>query len=157
MLFKKTSRFRSQVTIEELKQRLMGQHVKIHNMDFEISERERVLKIIPHAENTENVKSLPITRVEFDGAGTGSTNIKVSSKMRRIDEGGPTLIVMFCLFLAIAAGGMLIAGQPDMHTPSYIMLSIAGIIFLIFWMRMQSGYFDYVRKVHRFVEQASKA
>ena len=75
--------------------------------------------------------------------------------MRKIDSGGPTLIMIFCLFLLMAAG---IALYSNPNTNQAISFTLGGIgvgVFAIFWMRMQTGYFDYVRKIRDFVKKQS--
>ena len=90
MIFSRTYRYQSSMPIDDIKGRLLGKHVKVHDMDFEVSEKDRVLKIIPHAEDEVNLKTLPITQIDFKGKG-GKTQITVSAKMRRIDSRGQHL------------------------------------------------------------------
>ncbi len=103
MIFKRTYRYNSPLQAEDIRQRLIGKHIQVHHLDFEILEREKMLKIIPHAEDTNAVKTLPITHVEMQGAGSSGTKITLTSKPRRIDIGGPYLIVIFCLFCIVGA------------------------------------------------------
>jgi hypothetical protein len=65
MLFTRTLRYHSSLPKEDFMSRLTGKHVKIHNMDFEVLEKENCFTIIPHAEQVEAIKSLPITNVNF--------------------------------------------------------------------------------------------
>jgi hypothetical protein len=142
--------------VEEIKQRLMGKHVKVHKLDFEVYEKENMIKIIPHAEQVENIKTLPITHVEFQGKGT-QTRVVISSKMRKIDKGGPMLIMTFCAFMLIAGILFMILGKKEYDTLTFTLLGIAVAIFAIFWIRMESGYFDYVRKIRDYIKQQSIA
>lgn len=141
---------------EDIKGRLLGKHLQVHKLDFEVSEKDRMLKIIPHAEKVTDIKTLPITHIEFKGSGD-KTQVCVSSKMRKIDSGGPTLIVIFCFFLVAAA---VVAYVSSPAANMAISLTLGGIglaIFLIFWMRMQTGYFDYIRKIKDFIKKQSVA
>lgn len=151
MLFTRTYRYRVQKPIDTVKDQLLGQHVRIHQLDFEISERDGVLKIIPHAENIEGLRTLPITHLEFEGRGQEQTRVKITAKMRRIDKGGPLLIIIFCLFLVIAALILGIYGKEGFMPYVLVMGGLALVIFAVFWIRMESGYFDYVRKIRDFV------
>jgi hypothetical protein len=40
--------------------------------------------------------------------------------------------------------------------PSLVMLSAGLLIFIIFWLRMEAGYFDYTRKIRDFIKQNIK-
>ena len=149
MFFTRTHTYHFPVPQNELKDRLIGNHVKIHDLDFEIMERDEKLTIIPHAEQISDIKTLPITHVSMSEAG-GKTKVVVTSKMRALDSGGPFLIVIFCAFMLIAASVMyLIIKEPMV---AYTLFGISAGIFTIFWIRLEMGYFDYVRKVHAFVK-----
>ena len=154
MLFTRTYKYQSSMGIEAIKAKLIGKHVKIHNLDFEVSEKDQMVRIIPHAEQEEGVKTLPITHVEFNGKG-GNTQVIVSSKMRKIDKGGPFLVVTFCAFMMIAAVLFMLRGGKDFENFTYWMLGISVGIFIIFWIRMESGYFDYVRKIRDYIKTQS--
>ena len=142
--------------IDDIKGRLVGKHVKVHNMDFEVSEKDRVLRIIPHAEQEDNIKTLPITHIEFKGSGD-KTQVVINSKMRKIDSGGPMLIVIFCSFMLIAALLFLVFGKEEYMSFTYTLGGISLAIFVIFWMRMEAGYFDYVRKIRDYIKTQSAA
>ena len=129
--------------------------MKVHDLDFEVSEKGQTLRIIPHAEEVESVKTLPITHVDFRGRGN-KTQIVISSKMRRIDKGGPMLVVIFCIFLLIAGIIAFSVGSSKDDSYSmyaYVLIGIGVLIFAIFWMRMETGYFDYVRKIRNHIKQ----
>ena len=149
MFFTNTQRYQASIQKEDLKNRLVGNHVKIHNMDFEVYEKDQSLRIIPHAEQTESIITLPITRVEMKEEGN-RMNVVVTSKMRKVDSGGPILVMFFCIFM-ILASVILIAvdGEPKM---TYTLLGIGSTILAIFFVRMQMGYFDYVRKIRTYVK-----
>jgi hypothetical protein len=149
-MFTRTHRYQFSVSKEDLKSRLIGKHVKIHNLDFEIMEKDQSLSIIPHAEQVESIKTLPITHVDFKEEG-GKTNVVITSKMRKLDIGGPLLIVIFCGFM-FGASIVLFFAAPEEHQIIYTMLGIGLFTFITFTIRMQMGYFDYVRKVRAFVK-----
>jgi len=140
---------------DDIKVRLLGKHVKVHNMDFEVSEKDRVIRVIPHAEQENEIKTLPITHIELNNKGD-KTQIVISSKMRKIDSGGPLLIVIFCLFLFIATIVTYTVGK-DLQVYTYTFGIIGASIFAIFWMRMERGYFDYVRKIRDYIKNQSVA
>jgi hypothetical protein len=125
-------------------------------MDFEVSEKDRMLRIIPHAEQVTNIKTLPITHIQLDGKGD-STHVVINSKMRKIDSGGPMLIVIFCFFMMIAAALFLVFGSAEYLSFTYTMGGISLAIFVVFWMRMEAGYFDYVRKIRDYIKTESVA
>ena len=149
MFFTRTQRFRSSLPKEDFKNRLIGNHVKIHDLDFEVTEKDHLLRIIPHAEQVNAIKTLPITHVDVKQAGD-KTNVVVTSKMRRFDLGGPLLVVLFCTFMFLASVVLLyVGGEPSI---TYTLLSISILIFSIFWVRLEMGYFDYVRKIRAHVK-----
>ncbi len=153
MLFTRHYKYETSSSVEDVKQRLIGKHVKIHNMDFEIYDKERMVKIIPHAEQETNIKTLPITHVEFKGKGA-KTAVLISSKMRKIDKGGPMILLIFCFFLMAAALTMLLSIKEDgFEIYAYPMIALSLVVFIIFWIRLESGYFDYVRKIRDYVKQ----
>jgi len=157
MLFSRHYRYSTPAAEEEIKKRLIGQHVKIHNMDFEIYDKDRMLKIIPHAEQETNIKTLPITHVQFRDKGS-KTDVLITSKMRKIDEGGPLILLFFCFFLMGAALVMLFSIQEDgFEIYAYPMIAASLLVFIVFWVRLESGYFDYVRKIRKYIKDASHA
>lgn len=155
MIFNRTYRYSSPLTAEAIKSRLVGSHLQVHHMDFEVLEKENMLRIIPHAEEANGVKTLPITHVEFNGAGN-NTKVVISSKPRRIDIGGPYLIVIFCLF-AVAGGTILYLVNENESIWQPLAMMITGLfVFIVFWLRMETGYFDYVRKIRNHIKSTIK-
>lgn len=154
MLFSRTYKYQSSLGADAIKAKLLGKHLKIHNMDFEVSEKEQMVKIIPHAEDVEKVKTLPITHVEFIGSGS-SSQVKITSKMRKIDKGGPMLIVMFCVFMLLMALFFFSMGTAEYQRYGLWLSGISVVVFALFWMRMESGYFDYVRKIRDYIKKES--
>ena len=144
MFFTRTRRFYSSLRKEDFINQLMGNHVTIHDMDFEVTAKDHFLRIIPHAEQIRSITTLPITHIDIKEAGN-KTNVVVTSKMRKLDAGGPMLIVLFCTFMFLASMVLLfLGGEPSI---TYTLLSISLLLFTIFWVRMELGYFDYVRKI----------
>lgn len=153
MIFKRTSVFSSPHSVEQIKKNLMGNHIALHHLDFEIMDKDHMLKIIPHAENVDNVKTLPITHVTFSPNGAG-TKIKMSSHMRRIDAGGPILLTVFCLIAMLGGIALFFMKNIEWFIP-LVLFALGFIIFIIFWLRMESGYFDYIRKIKKYVKTHS--
>lgn len=152
MIFSRTYKYVSKASAQDIKGRLLGKHMKVHNMDFEVSEKGKMLKIIPHAETETSIKTLPITHVEFEGSGE-KTKVVISTKMRKIDSGGPVLVMVFVVFLVLASILLFIFGGGKYETYTYTLGAIGILIFAIFWTRMQTGYFDYVRKIRDFIKK----
>jgi len=149
MFFTRTHTYRFSVTKEDLKNRLIGKHVKIHNLDFEVLDRDQKLTIVPHAEQITDIKTLPITSVQMHDDG-GKTKVTVQSKMRQLDLGGPYLLTIFCLFMFIASVILFkVGGDPII---AYTLFGVSVGIFTIFWIRLEMGYFDYVRKIRAYIK-----
>lgn len=150
MIFSRTYRYESTSSEKDLKDRLLGKHMTVHNLDFEVSEKGKMLKIIPHAEQETGIMTLPITHIEFKGKGD-KTQVVMSTKMRKIDSGGPMLIMFFVSFLVIASAILFAMNEGRNYA---VTLGAAGLlIFAVFWTRMETGYFDYVRKIRDFVKK----
>ena len=157
MLFSRHFRYHTSMPAEEIKKRLVGTHVKVHKLDFEIYEKEHMIKIIPHAEQETNMKTLPITHVEFSGKGD-RTQVHISSKMRKIDKGGPLILLTFCFFMLASALVMLVSLKGEgFEVYAFPMLGVSILVFVIFWVRLESGYFDYIRKIRDYVKKESIA
>ncbi|SRR5690606_3033108 len=156
MIFSRTYRYKTPLLAEVIKKRLVGTHVKVHDMDFEVTEKDHFIRVIPHAEDMTELKTLPITHVRFQGAGD-KTQVVIKSKMRRIDVGGPMMVVIFCGFLFAASLLFLVFGSDEHLTMTYTLGGIALLIFLIFWFRLEKGYFDYVRKIRDYIKSQTKA
>ena len=155
MVFTRTHKYYFPVAKEDLKNRLLGKHVKIHNLDFEIQEKGPLLNIIPHAEQEVAIKTLPITQVDLKEEG-GKTKVVITFKMRKLDAGGPMLIIIFCTFMLIAAGVLFMVPGAERQLP-YTLASISAAILIIFSVRMQMGYFDYIRKIRVYVKDKGTA
>ena len=153
MLFARSYRLSTNSSVDSIKSALLGKMFKVHNLDFEIYEGEKCIKIIPHAEKESDIKTLPITHVDLEGKGD-TTNLKVSYKIRKIDQGGPYLLVTFCLFLLIGAIAFYIYHEPPY---AYAMFGACLFIFGIFWVKMQRGYFDYASQIRKYLKESTAA
>ena len=150
MFFTRTHTYHFSTPKQELKNRLVGRHVKIHNLDFEVLEKENKLSIIPHAEQVNAIKTLPVTSVVVTEDAGGKTKVVITSKMR-----SSTQVAVpdhyFLRFLLIAAAILLNVGNEPGVT--YTLLGAGIFIFTIFWIRMEMGYFDYVRKIRAYIKE----
>ncbi|MCW3121973.1 MAG: hypothetical protein JWQ38_1465 [Flavipsychrobacter sp.] len=155
MFFTRTHSYKFSASRQDLKDRLVGKHVRIHNLDFEVMEKDQSLSIIPHAEQVDAIKTLPITQVDFKEE-NGKTKVVITSRMRKLDLGGPMLVVIFCGFL-LGASIVLFFAAPNEHQITYTLLGIGLFTFITFTIRMQMGYFDYVRKIRAYVKARSEA
>lgn len=155
MFFSRKFRYTSTLSAPEMRSKLLGQHMNVHNLDFEVQEKNtNVLRIVPHAEQITEVKTLPITHVAFKpGGGTGKTQVIISAHMRRIDSGGPMLVVIFCVFMLIAAALGHFLSSEDYDSYTLPLFGLGVLIFTIMWVRLESGYFDYVRKIRDHIKQ----
>ncbi len=154
MLFTRIHTYYFPMRKEELKNRLVGNHLRIHNLDFEILEREKKLSIIPHAEQIDATMTLPITSVVFNEEGN-QTKVTVTSRMRQLDSGGPMLIMTFCAFMFIIS--MLLYSQNRESNLAFTLMGISTSILTLFSIRLQLGYFDYIRKVREYVKNKANA
>lgn len=151
MIFRRYATFKSAKNANELKTNFLGQHFKIHDLDFEIMGDDDIIRVIPHAETEDHVYTLPITRLRFIPSDNG-TIIKMLAKPRRIDIGGPYLLMIFVCFMIIASILLITLGEGAYNTTAYILFGSAIAIFAILWFRLEQGYFDYIRKVKSWVK-----
>ena len=149
MLFTRTHSYQTSLDPDALRSKLIGRHVNIHNLDFEVIETEdAAIRIIPHAEQIEDIKTLPITKLMMKQK-DGKTSVVMTSKMRQLDLGGPLLVMSFCGCFAIASAVLYFCREMYL---SASLLAADVLLFSIFWFRMERGYFDYVRKLRRYVK-----
>lgn len=151
MLFIRSTTYKSKKSIEELKRNLVGKHLSVHKLDFEVYELEGKVKIIPHAEDDDHIYTLPITSLSLSRSGN-ETLIKMKSKPRRIDIGGPNLVLIFIFFAIIASIVIYFKTNGEYNNAVYIMLGISALVFGFLWYRMEIGYFDYIRKIRQWVK-----
>ena len=155
MLFTRTHRYHFSIPKEDLKNRLLGKHVKIHNLDFEVLEKGPYLSIIPHAEQVVAIKTLPITNLDLKDEGSGKTKVIITFKMRRFDSGGPMLVIIFCTFMLLAAAVLFMVKDAERSLP-YTLAGISIATLTAFSIRMQTGYFDYIRKIRAYVKSRAE-
>jgi hypothetical protein len=150
MIFNRSFRLASSKNIITLKQNIIGQHIKVHHFDFEAVERENKITILPHAEDAESVTTLPIVNISLQEKNS-KTYLNIETHPRRIDIGGPYILVILCL--AAFLGGFLMAlyGGETQQTTSKLLMGIGLGVFILFWIKMEFGYFDYVRKLRSWV------
>ncbi|MBC7553288.1 MAG: hypothetical protein H7257_04860 [Taibaiella sp.] len=147
-MYTRTYSIMSSFSKEDLKHRLAGAHVNIHDLDFEVMEKDGSLRIIPHAEQIDAIKSLPITFVEFDEKGD-KTNVKMTSRMRKLDVGAPMLVIILCVLMLLASAGLFIA-----HERFFGWVLLAGTVatFIAHRVNLKKNYFDCVKKVQDYVQ-----
>ncbi len=151
MLFKRTYTLSSRYSRDELKTRLVGDHIKIRNLDFEAIEDNRVISIFPHTEQVTEIKTLPITSIDMQD-GDGNVKIVITSRIRELDLGGPQLMMILCSLLFLVALILNFAFKDfGHHLAAYIIFGVSVVILTVFWIRMQQGYFRYVRKVREHI------
>jgi len=149
MFFTRTHEFSTSISKDEIKNRLVGKHVKIHNLDFEVVEMDYGINIIPHAEQETEIKTLPITELDFKDD-SGKTKVVIKTSMRKLDAGGPQLILIFSGFLLAAATALFFTSGDKII--SFTILGVFLFTITTFWFRMQTGYFDYCRKIREYVK-----
>ena len=150
MFFTRTHSYTFPISKEHLQARLIGRHVKIHNLDFEVLEKNGSLQIIPHAEQVDAIKTLPVTNVDLRDQ-DGKTKVVITFKMRKFDSGGPMLIIIFCSFMLIAASVLFMVPGAERALP-YTLGGISIFTLIMFSIRLQTGYFDYIRKIRVYVK-----
>jgi len=150
MIFHTTHKFTSSLSQDEIKKRLVGKHVKIHTIDFEVYEKNGLVKIIPHAEQIDAIKSLPISHVHLKEKGN-KTGVRLTSHMRRIDAGGPSIVVVFGFFMILAGVLFLLIGKEAFVGFAAPLIIFGLILMIILMIRLQRGYYDYCRKVKQYV------
>jgi hypothetical protein len=149
MFFTKTHKYTTKISKEDLRERLVGKHLTIHNLDFEVQDKGEYLKIIPHAEEIQEIKTLPETYVDF-AIENGMTRVQIKCRMRKFDSGGPFILLIFCFFM-IACSVVMFFTTPE-RSLTYTLLAIGLGVLTIFWVRLEMGYFDYVRKIFGFLK-----
>ena len=150
MFFTRTHSYTFNISKQHLQTRLLGRHVKIHDLDFEVLEKGSLLEIIPHAEQVHAIKTLPVTSLDLREQG-GKTKVVVTFRMRKFDSGGPMLIIIFCSFMLIAAGVLFMVPNAERALP-YTLAGISAFTLILFSIRLQTGYFDYIRKIRAYVK-----
>jgi hypothetical protein len=154
MIFNRTTKFNSQKQSEIIERNLLGQKTTVHKIDFEIVESHDVLKIIPHTEEEEGILTLPICSVMLN-KNNNSTDITIKSHPRKIDIGGPYILLILIAFAIITGIVLGTIAPKEYGSVSKWMLGLGLTTFALFWLRMELGYFDYVRKINKWVKTLS--
>jgi hypothetical protein len=146
-MFTRTFSYQTQISREALKNRLIGNHLNIHNLDFEVMEKSEYLRIVPHAEQVDEIKALPITYVELT-ENNGRTKVKITSRMRKLDVGAPMLVAILCILLLAASGALLLFKEQLFGT---LLIILDVLIYATFRLRLERSYFDYVRQIRLYI------
>ncbi len=153
MIFERKYKIPLQVPLKTFEDRILGEHFKIHDIDFEVYDHvdNDMIKIIPHAEYVKKATTLPITHLNIiRDADNTPKNIEAQFHIRKIDKGLP----LFFIILGIASLiiGIIGLNYENLVKTSYVFIGF-GIVELIFtFLRLNRGYYDYVRKIKSWVE-----
>lgn len=133
--------------------RIMGKKFHVHDLEFEVYSKRNdrgEVKIIPHAENVNRTTTLPITLVTVNET-SDPPYVLAHYHMRSIDIGLPK-------FLTIFFAGMFIIGviayfsSVGFRSTGLIFAGISIVGFLIMLLKLNKGYYDYIRKIHHWLE-----
>lgn len=152
MLFTRQFQFNCSKNAETLYKHFLGKHLTIHQLDFEVYDEGDHLKVIPHTEDSDQIYTLPITKVMISPDNKGAS-IKLKFSPRHIDIGGPYLLIIFIVF-AIISGLLLLWYNTNVQT-AYLIIGLAIGVLSIMWYRMERGYFDYIRKIKKWIKSAA--
>lgn len=157
MIFNKTYSFETQKDINVLKQKLMDSLIQVKNQPFFITAKDNMLRVIPDAADRKELTTLPVTHVKFKSKSGGQkTKITLFSKPRKIDAGGPYLLVIFCVFLLIAAATIYFVNPArNNFIPALVLAALSLSIGIIFIIRMLKGYYGYVRGIENEIRKLS--
>ena len=82
----------------------------------------------------------------------GGTKIKIKSKPRRIDIGGPNIALIFILFITVTGIAIYITDMAKYLMAAYILMALGAFLLIIFFYRMNQGYYDYIRKIRAWIK-----
>lgn len=151
MLFTTSTNFTTNLRPEEVRNVLVGKRTDIKQLNFEIKEYDGIIKIIPHTENDEKSRIVPITHVEVSADANG-TNVRMNTKPRRIDLGGLYLAAGAIILIALIAVYLRITYPEQSIWVSGIIMGVALLSFIIFRLRLESSYYSYVKSLRSFVK-----
>jgi hypothetical protein len=153
MIFNRTYNLHSTKKNSDIKSSLLGKKFPVHKIEFEIVDVNGITRVVPHAEEIEGerILTLPVTRISITDANNGS-KVKLSSHPRRTDIGGPMLLMIACILFFIVGLALYYKGTEDVHGAAKIMLLISSITAILMWIKMELGYFDYVRKIKNYIK-----
>ena len=152
MLFNTTSRLSSKMNTGQVKEALVGKHVQIKELDFEFKESEGIIKVIPHTENDERSRLVPITHITTENNGNG-THIQIRAKPRRIDLGGLYLAIGSIILLGLIGVYLRLTYPEQSPLVAIGILVLALLAFVIFRMRLQSGDYGYIGNIKSFIKK----
>ncbi len=154
MVFDKTYKIPLEVSPEVFKERILGEHFKVHHLDFEVYdhvEEDGIIKIFPHSESVSRTTTLPITHLTIVKDNSGSGNyIKAYFHIRKIDKGLPLFFLL--LFLGTLIVGIIGLNNEALARTSKIFLIIGAIGTILTFLKLNKGYYDYIRKIKAWVE-----
>ena len=148
-MFMRTFQYSFSIPKELLKYRLLGNHITIHQHDFEVTQEEQSLTIQPTVEDVAEKGTLPITLVELKEEGN-KTEMVLTSRMPTIQAGGQIVLMLFSIFLLAASFILLYVGHDPLIT--YTLCGMSFLVFVYLLIRLQLNYFDYVRKIRTHVK-----
>lgn len=152
MLFSRKYKFSSNSRLTEVKNRLLGKHTTVHNFDFEIYEDDDLLHIVPNRELRDDDGSvLPVMHLKLNEANQ-QTDVQVVSELRAQDAGGPYLVLVFTLLLLLGSAAFYLIDANEFKIFYLTTLGLGVLIFSIFWIKMEMGYFSHVRKLKQYLQ-----
>lgn len=152
MLFSRKYKVRSNSRLTDVKHRLLGKHTTVHSFDFEIYEDEDLLHIVPNREHRDDDGSiLPVMHLKLNEANQ-QTDIQVVAEMRAQDAGGPYLVLVFTLLLLLGSAAFYLIDAKEFEIFYLTTLGLGVLIFSIFWIKMEMGYFSHVRKLKQYLQ-----
>lgn len=154
MLFSRKYKVRSNSRLTDVKHRLLGKHTTVHNFDFEIYEDEGLLHIVPNREHRDDDGSiLPVMHLKLN-EDQQQTEVQVISELRAQDAGGPYLVLIFTILLLIGSLAFFLIDANEFEIFYLTTLGLGVLIFSIFWVKMELGYFSHVRKLKQYLKTA---
>ncbi len=154
MIFDRKYKVPLQVSEETFKERVLGQHFKIHNIDFEVYdhvEDDGVIKIFPHAEYINRTTTLPITHLTIEpNKNDDGKHVEVFFHVRKIDKGLPLFFLI--LWSAALIIGLVGLQYENLVKTSYVFIGIGALGIILTFLRLNRGYYDYCRKIKSWVE-----
>ncbi len=145
MLFTRTHQYNFSIPKELLQYKLIGNHIKIYDLDFQVLEEDDLLTVIPYTAESTGTRSFPITELQLEDEGN-NTKVVITSRIRKVDSGLPLLLFILCGLLLVASFIFLYIGH-ELEV-SVTMCAFTLVILLLLFVRLQKDYFGYVRKIH---------
>ncbi len=154
MIFDRNYNIPLEVTPKTFKERILGEHFKVHHLDFEVYdhvEEDGVIKIFPHSESVSRTTTLPITHLTIKPNKDGNGNhIHAFFHIRKIDKGLPLFFIL--LFAGTLIAGIIGINYENLVKTSTVFIGIGSVGLLLTFLKLNSGYYDYIRKIKAWVE-----